>query len=121
MQDADLVKYKADIERYFPDLSDLLTWGHYCYHIGFPDSFTQRILSFENVPFSGSLFSSEHNQKFRTERSEAKLEREPGEKHKFILTIDGVNVFQWFRDMARKLLEKMGIRTPRPKQGKSIG
>lgn len=77
--------------------------------------------AFEALAFSGSLFSSEHNQKFRTERSEAKLEREPGEKHKFILTIDGVNVFQWFRDMARKLLEKMGIRTPRPKQGKSIG
>jgi hypothetical protein len=50
----------------------------------------------------------------------AKLEREPGEKHRFILKIDGVSVFQWFKDMARKLIEKMGIRTPQPKQGKGL-
>ena len=113
--DTDLAKYKADIERYFPDLPDLLTWGRYCTHVGFPDDFTRRILSFENVAFSGSLFSSEHNQKYRTEYSEAKLERDPKEKHRFNLKIDGVSIFQWFRDQARKFLEKLGIRTPQPK------
>ena len=38
--DGDLKKYKADIARYFPDLEDLLNWGRYCTHIGFPDRFT---------------------------------------------------------------------------------
>lgn len=59
--------------------------------------------------FPKKLFSPEHNQKFSTEHSEAKLERHPEKKHCFILKIDGVSVFQWFCDMARKLLEKMGI------------
>lgn len=113
--DTDLAKYKADIERYFPDLPDLLTWGRYCTHIGFPDDFTRRILSFENVAFSGPLFSSEHNQKFRTEYSEAKLERDPKVKHRFTLKIDGVSIFQWFRDQARKFLEKLGKKIPQPK------
>ena len=27
---------------------------------------------------------------------EAKLERDPKDKHRFILTFDGVSVFQWF-------------------------
>lgn len=30
-----------------------------------------------------------------------------------------LRVFQRFKDMARKLLEKMGFRQPQPKQGKA--
>lgn len=118
--DGDLKKYKADIARYFPDLEDLLNWGRYCTHIGFPDRFTQRILAQEKVGFAGALFSSEHNQTFRTEGSVAKLERDPENEHRFILNIDGVSVFQWFRDMARKLLEKLGFRPKEQKRGPSL-
>ncbi len=116
----DFQKYKADIARYFPDLEDLLNWGRYCTHIGFPDRFTQRILAQEKVGFAGSLFSSEHNQTFSTEGSYAQLERDPKEKHRFILTIDGINVFQWFRDMARKLLGKLGFQPKEPRQSRGI-
>ena len=118
--DGDFKKYKADIARYFPDLEDLLNWGRYCTHIGFPDRFTQRILAREKVGFAGALFSSEHNQTFRTEGSVAKLERDPENEHRFILNIDGVNVFQWFRDMARKLLEKLGFKPIESKQSHGI-
>lgn len=114
--DSDYAEYKADIEKYFPDVPDLLIWARYCKHIGFPDSFTQRIIAQQSVPFQGSLYSPEHSQRFSTEHSEAKLERDPDKKHCFILKIDGVSVFQWFRDMARKLLERMGFRQPEPKQ-----
>ena len=60
-------------------------------------------------------------QKFSTEHSEAKLEREPEKEHRFILKIDGISVFQWFRNMARKLLEKMGIRTNGQRKDPSLG
>ena len=70
--------------------------------------------------FAGALFSSEHNQTFRTEGSIAKLERDPENEHRFILNIDGVSVFQWFRDMARKLLEKLGFRPKEPTQSHGI-
>lgn len=109
--DTDLVQYKAEIERYCPDVPDLIVWGRYCTHIGFPDKMTQRILAQQSVGFSGKLYSPEHEQRFSTEHSEAKLERDPENEHRFILKIDGVSVFRWFRDMARKLLEKMGIKS----------
>lgn len=118
--DSDDAEYRADIEKYFPDVPDLLIWARYCKHIGFPDSFTQRIIAQEKVGFAGTLFSSEHNQIFRTEGSVAKLERDPENKHRFILNIDGVSVFQWFRDMARKLLEKLGFRPKEQKSGPSL-
>lgn len=35
--DSDYAEYKADIEKYFPDVPDLLIWARYCKHIGFPD------------------------------------------------------------------------------------
>ena len=115
--DTDLAQYKAEIERYCPDVPDLIVWGRYCTHIGFPDQMTLRILAQQSVRFSGKLFSPEHNQKLTTEHSEAKLERDPEKEHRVILKIDGVSVFQWFRDMARKLLEKVGIKPREPKNG----
>lgn len=27
--------------------------------------------------------------------------------HKFILKINGINIFQWFKDMVRKLIERL--------------
>ena len=78
-----LASSKADIARYFPDIEELLNWGRYCTHIGFPDRFTQRILAQESVGFAGVLFSSEHNQTFRTEGSVAKLERNPADKRRY--------------------------------------
>lgn len=119
--DSDYAEYKADIEKYFPDVPDLLIWARYCKHIGFPDSFTQRIIAQQPVPFQGTLYSPEHSQRFKTEHSEAKLERDPKEKHRFILTIDGVNVFQWFRNKAKELLAKIGIKPKEPTKGFSRG
>lgn len=119
--DSDYAEYKADIEKYFPDVPDLLIWARYCRHIGFPESFTQRIITQQPVPFKGVLYSPEHSQKFSTEHSEAKLERDPKEKHRFILTIDGVSVFQWFRNKAKELLAKLGIKPKEPKRGPSLG
>ncbi|MCM1071111.1 MAG: hypothetical protein NC391_05685 [Alistipes timonensis] len=78
------------------------------------------ILSFEKVGFKGKLYSHEHQQSFRTEGSWAKLERSTEDKQAFDLKIDGVSVFQWFKDIALKLLEKMGFRQPQPKQGKGL-
>ena len=117
---SDYAEYKADIEKYFPDVPDLLIWARYCKHIGFPDSFTQKIIAQQPVQFRGKLYSPEHSQSYSTEHSEAKLERDPENEHRFILKIDGISVFQWFREMARKLLEKMGIKTREQRKGRSL-
>ena len=117
---SDHAEYKADIEKYFPDVPDLLIWARYCKHIGFPDSFTQRIISQQPVQFRGKLYSPEHSQSYSTEHSEAKLERDPKEKHRFILKIDGVSVFQWFRNKAKEFLARLGIRPKEPRKGPSL-
>ena len=119
--DSDYTEYKADIEKFFPDVPDLLNWARYCKHIGFPDSFTQQIVAQQPVQFRGKLYSPEHSQSYSTEHSEAKLERDPKEKHRFMLKIDGVSVFQWFRNKAKEFLAKLGIRLNEPKREPSLG
>lgn len=113
--DKDLASYKAEIEQYFPDIPELLITARYCRHVGFTEEMTSRLVNFQEVGFKGSLFSSEHNQKYSTQHSVAKVERDVKDRRKFNLTIDGINIFQWFREQARKLLDKMGIR-PKPNQ-----
>lgn len=112
--DKDLASYKAEIERYFPDIPELIITARYCRYIGFSNEATRMLVNFEDVPFGGTLFSPEHQQKYSTDYSIAKVERDPKDKRKFNLTIDGINIFQWFRLQAAKLLEKMGFR-PKPK------
>lgn len=51
--DSEYAEYKADIEKYFPDVPDLLIRARYCTHIGFPDSFTQRIIAQQPCSFKG--------------------------------------------------------------------
>ena len=66
---------------------------------------TQLIIN--RLRFSFAIFA----QHLHTEvLARTKLERDPKEKHQFILTIDGVNVFQWFRNKAKELLAKLGIK-----------
>lgn len=117
----DYAEYKSDIENFFPDVPDLLIWAKYCKHIGFPDNFTQRIISQQPVQFRGKLYSPEHSQSYSTEHSEAKLERDPEKKHRFILKIDGVSVFQWFRNKAKEFLAKLGIKPKGPRKGPLLG
>lgn len=85
--------------------------------IGLTDSFTQRIVAQQPVQFRGKQYSPEQSQSYSTEHSEAKLERDPKEKHRFMLKIDGVSVFQWFRIKAKEFLAKLGIRPKESKRG----
>lgn len=116
----DLEEFQNELSRYLPDAKQLVAWGRYCSHIGFPDSFTQRILRFETVPFKGQLYSSEHSQKFATEHSEAKLERTPDDPLGFMLKIDGMSIFQWFKKKAQEFLERLGFKKREPSQNNGM-
>lgn len=70
-----------------------------------------RILAQQSVGFSGKLYSPEHEQKFSTEHSEAKLERDPENAHRFILKIDGVSVATWLENSSKNWLPTTRTRT----------
>lgn len=60
----------------------------------------------------GKALFKEYKEKFRTEHSTATVERNPQEKGKFRLCIDGIPILDWFRKKFQEIKEKLGLNTP---------
>ena len=97
------------IDTYFPIVTELLPIAEQCREVGFTEELTRRIVSLQSVEFKGRLYSKEHKEKFRTEHSTATVERNPQEKGKFRLCIDGIPILEWFKMKFQEIKEKLGV------------
>lgn len=100
------------IDTYFPIVKELMPIAEQCREVGFTEELTRRIVSLQPVEFKGRLYSKEYKEKFRTEHSTATVERNPQEKGKFRLCIDGILILDWFRKKFQEIKEKLGLNTP---------
>ena len=100
------------IDSYFPIVKELMPIAEQCREVGFTEELTRRIVSLQPVEFKGRLYSKEYKEKFRTEHSTATVERNPQEKGKFRLCIDGIPILDWFRKKFQEIKEKLGLNTP---------
>ena len=100
------------IDTYFPIVKELMPIAEQCREVGFTEELTRRIVSLQPVEFKGRLYSKEHREKFRTDHSTATVERNPQEKGKFRLCIDGIPILDWFRKKFQEIKEKLGLNTP---------
>lgn len=100
------------IDTYFPIVKELIPIAEQCREVGFTEELTRRIVGLQPVEFKGRLYSKEYKEKFRTEHSTATVERNPQEKGKFRLCIDGIPILDWFRKKFQEIKEKLGLNTP---------
>lgn len=100
------------IDTYFPIVKELIPIAEQCREVGFTEELTRRIVSLQPVEFKGRLYSKEYKEKFRTEHSTATVERNPQEKGKFRLCIDGIPILDWFKKKFQEIKEKLGLNTP---------
>ena len=100
------------IDTYFPIVKELMPIAEQCREVGFTEELTRRIVSLQPVEFKGRRYSKEYKEKFRTEHSTATVERNPQEKGKFRLCIDGIPILDWFRKKFQEIKEKLGLNTP---------
>lgn len=100
------------IDTYFPIVKELMPIAEQCREVGFTEELTRRIVSLQPVEFKGRLYLKEYKEKFRTEHSTATVERNPQEKGKFRLCIDGIPILDWFRKKFQEIKEKLGLNTP---------
>ena len=100
------------IDTYFPIVKELMPIAEQCREVGFTEELTRRIVSLHPVEFKGRLYSKEYKEKFRTEHSTATVERNPQEKGKFRLCIDGIPILDWFKKKFQEIKEKLGLNTP---------
>ena len=100
------------IDTYFPIVKELIPIAEQCREVGFTEELTRRIVSLQPVEFKGRLYSKEYKEKLRTEHSTATVERDPQEKGKFRLCIDGVPILDWIRKKFQEIKEKLWLNTP---------
>ena len=100
------------IDTYFPIVKELMPIAEQCREVGFTEELTRRIVSLQPVEFKGRLYSKQYKEKFRTEHSTATVERNPQEKGKFRLCIDGIPILDWFKKKFQEIKEKLGLNTP---------
>ena len=100
------------IDTYFPIVKELMPIAEQCREVGFTEELTRRIVSLQPVEFKGRLYSKEYKEKFRTEHSTATVERNPQEKGKFRLYIDGMPILEWFKMKFQEIKEKLRLNTP---------
>ena len=114
---------KAKIDKiylWFPDTPQLIKMGDYGKSIGFPDEMVKELVNMRPVRFSGELYSNEFSQRFKTENSEARLERDAKRPGLFNLLIDKIDIIYWFRQKYREFQEKIGIKVQERQQNKGI-
>lgn len=114
------MQLKAEIHKiqdWLPDTPTLIKWGEYCEKIGFTRNQARDIIALKPFCFTGELYSNEHNQRFKADDIEIRLDRGIGTQGSFRLMIDKISLTQWFKQKYKEFLDAIGIK---PKQKPDI-
>lgn len=115
------MQLKAEIHKihdWLPDTPTLIKWGEYCQKIGFSNNQAKDLINMRSVQFSGELYSSEHNQRFKADGVEVRFDRGMRAQSSFRLMIDKISLTQWFKQKYNEFLDAIGVK---PKQKPAIG
>lgn len=110
----------------FPHIKELLSFERFCRQVGFGTEMIRQLFNRENVSFKGKIYSHEYKRDYETDHSVAKVELDPTHKPdlnrpcKFRLTIDGLEVYDWFRQKQKEFLQKLGINPPEQKNNRGM-
>jgi len=128
--EAKLQKAKQDYEPYkaqeelnlihelFPTMKEQLRIADFCQKIGIAFESAKALLNGKSLTSKiFSFFSPEHNQKFTAEDVRLKIENETNNPNKLRLSLNGMNILDWFGQKYKELQEKteMKIQPKYPK------
>ena len=91
---------------WFPLLKEMLRIERLCYAIGFTKDMINSILTKkEAIRCNGRIYSEEHRRKFDIKNYIFKVEKNPTDDGKLILTINRQPIGEWFSEQWKKLQE----------------
>ena len=121
-KDKEISRLNAILEKafnWFPLLKEMLRMEKLCYAIGFTKDMINSLLTKkEAIRCNGRIYSEEHKRKFDIKNDIFKVEKNPTDDSKLILTINRQPIGEWFREQWEKLQE--GLRKtedPRKNRG----
>ena len=106
--------------KWFPMLREMLRMEKLCAAIGFTKEMIESLLTKkEAIRCNGRIYSEEHRRKFDIKNDVFKVERNPTDNNKLVLTINRQPIGEWFKEQWEKL--RQGLRQPAEEPRKSRG
>ena len=90
--------------KWFPMLREMLRMEKMCAAIGFTKEMIESLLTKkEAIRCNGRIYSEEHRRKFDIKNDVFKVERNPTDNNKLVLTINRQPIGEWFKEQLGKL------------------
>ena len=107
-------------KKWFPLFQELVYMEKFCLKVGFNERQTATLISGKPLFYEGELYSEEHRRKFTTEEAGFQVVKDPKDKSKLALAINGQVIGEWFKEQFGKLFSSIRRVTPLRK-GKDLG
>ena len=123
-KDREISRLNAILEKafnWFPLLKEMLRMEKLCYAIGFTkDMVNSLLMKKEAIRCNGKIYSEEHRQKFDIKNDIFKVEKNPTDNNKLVLTINRQPIGEWFREQWGKLKQGLYNSVQTEKRGRGF-
>ena len=108
-------------KKWFPLFQELVYMEKFCLKVGFNERQTATLINGKPLFYEGELYSEEHRRKFTTEEAGFQVVKDPKDKSKLALAINGQVIGEWFKEQFGRLFSSVK-RTVEPlRRGKGMG
>ena len=107
--------------KWFPMLKEMLRMEKLCAAIGFTKDMIESLLTKkEAIQCSGKIYSEEHRHKFDIKNDVFRVEKHPMDSGKLILTINRIQMGEWFKEQFDKLRQSLRRPTEEPRKSRGF-
>ena len=107
--------------KWFPMLKEMLRMEKLCATIGFTKEMIESLLTKkEAIQCSGKIYSEEHRHKFDIKNDVFRVEKHPMDSGKLILTINRIQMGEWFKEQFDKLRQSLRRPTEEPRKSRGF-
>lgn len=123
-KEKEISRLNAIIEKafkWFPMLREMLIMEKLCAAIGFTKEMIESLLTKkEAIRCNGMIYSEEHRRKFDIRNDIFKVEKNPTDNEKLVLTINRQPIGEWFKEQLEKLQQKLRKSAEEPRKSRGF-
>ena len=107
-------------QKWFPMFQELVYMEKFCLKVGFNERQTATLISGKPLFYEGELYSEEYKRKFTTERAGFQVVKDPKDRSKLALAINGQPIGEWFREQFGRLFSSVKKTVEPLRRGKGM-
>ena len=109
------------VKKWFPLFQELVYMEKFCLKVGFNERQTATLISGKPLFYEGELYSEEHKRMFSTERAGFQVVKDPKDKSKLALAINGQVIGEWFKEQFDRLFSSIRKTVTPYRKNKGLG